>query len=165
MSTTKAIIDVIAKLVKAHQSLNELAKQKTEVLKKGDMPALDKISQQEMAHVQQLQKLEQDRLDFVDRYVKQKGLMTEGVTMDILLEHVPVNERVILKKLQDVLVAEVDTLKQQNELNQQLIEDSLRFVNLSLDLVMPEPDEVNYQRPTTSEPEPQYGRSLFDSKA
>ncbi|WP_096202424.1 flagellar protein FlgN [Bacillus sp. FJAT-45350] len=163
--STKAIMDVMADLIKLHQTFNQLAVEKTEAIKNSDMPSLDKLLKQETAYVKKLRKLEEDRLFVVNQYLANEGLVTEGVTMGNLVELVPSTEQVLLGKLQKALLSEIDRLRKRNELNQQLIEDSLRFVNLSLDLIAPEPEEVNYKRPTKTSYEENTGRSLFDSKA
>ncbi len=54
-------------------------------------------------------------------------------------------------------------LKEQNELNQQLLITSLQFVNLSLDLLRPQDRNYNYDK-TNQEP-PKKMKSMFDSKA
>ncbi|WP_209121474.1 flagellar protein FlgN [Alkalihalobacillus sp. BA299] len=163
--SAKAVIKVLADLIKLHQVLNEIAVEKTEIVKKGEMPALDLLIKKEVALIQQLRKLEENRMLVVEQFFTDKGLVTEDVTMDQLIEHAPKDEQSLLLKLYRALLSEIDTLKKNNELNQQLIEDSLRFVNLSLDLLTPEPDDVNYQRPTKSNNDTVASRSIFDSKA
>lgn len=162
---SKAIIQVLADLIKLHQRLNEFALEKTEIIKKNDMPSLDALLKKESAFIQQLRKLEEDRLYVTSDYMRSKGIETEGVTMAKLIELMPKEEQPLLKKLQQALLSEIERLRTNNELNQQLLLDSLRFVNFSLDLIAPEPEEVNYQRPTKTETGPSHGRSLFDSKA
>ncbi|MDE5414041.1 flagellar protein FlgN [Alkalihalobacterium chitinilyticum] len=163
--SAKAVIAVLADLTKLHKTFNEIAREKTDVIQKNDMPALDVLIKKEGALIHQLRKLEQDRMIVVEEYLKSKGLVTEGVTMDQLLELAPKEEQPILTKIHRALMSEIDKLKQNNELNQQLIEDSLRFVNLSLDLMAPEPDDVTYQRPMQKNYEAGSSRSIFDSKA
>ncbi|MEB1806673.1 MAG: flagellar protein FlgN [Bacillaceae bacterium] len=163
--SAKAVIAVLADLIKLHKTFNEIAQEKTEVVRKSDIPALDVLIKKEGALIHQLRKLEQDRLFVVEEFLKGKGLVTEGVTMDQLIELVPKEEHPILTKLHRALMSEIDTLKKSNELNQQLIEDSLRFVNLSLDLMAPEPDEITYQRPSQKNYDSEKKRSMFDSKA
>lgn len=165
--STKAIIAVLADLIKLHKTFNELAEKKAEVVKKGDMPALDDLIKQETTLIKKLKNLEEDRLFVVKEYLQSKGWMLEGVTMEQLIESAPKEEQLILSRLQKGLLSEMKKLQEQNQLNQQLIEESLRFVNLSLDLVAPQPDDdVNYQRPTNAPKgyDLNGNRSMFDSK-
>ncbi|OLO38089.1 hypothetical protein BTR23_11880 [Alkalihalophilus pseudofirmus] len=163
--SAKAVIAVLADLIKLHKTFNEIAIEKTEVVKKSDIPALDMLIKKEGALIHQLNQLEQKRILVVEAFLNRKGLVTEGVTMEQVIEMAPKEEQPILTKLQRALMSEIDRLKKNNELNQQLIEDSLRFVNLSLDLMAPEPEEINYQRPAQKNYDSDTKRSIFDSKA
>lgn len=163
--SAQAIAAVLADMIKLHKIFNELAIEKTGIIKKGDMPALDQLLKKETLLIKQLKKLEQDRLFVVNEYLSNKGMAKEDVTMDELIESATLEEQDVLQRLQKGLLSEIKMLQEHNELNQQLIQDSLRFVNLSLDLIAPDPEEVNYQRPTQKGYSEGSGRSIFDSKA
>ncbi|WP_216830369.1 flagellar protein FlgN [Alkalihalobacterium elongatum] len=163
--SAKAVIAVLADLIKVHKELNQIAVEKTEVVKKGEMAALDMLIKKESPFIHHLGKLEEKRVLAVEQFINEKGLVTEDVTMKQLIERAPQEEQTLLLKLYRALLSEIDILKKNNQLNQQLIEDSLRFVNLSLDLLTPEPEEVTYQRPTKNQYETGSSRSIFDSKA
>lgn len=153
------------KFVQIHQTFNQLANEKTDCLKKGDISHLRSLMQKESAQLKLLQKGEQERIRLVQFFMHGKGLVTEGGTITELLPHLKEAEREELISLQKKLIEEITKLKQQNELNQQLIQDSLRFVNLSLDMIQPDIDTGNYGRSSKEDDEPIHGRSLFDSKA
>ncbi|WP_078555830.1 flagellar protein FlgN [Bacillus alkalicellulosilyticus] len=164
--SVKNITEVLVDLITVHKTFRELGENKTDIIKKGDMSALDLLMKTELVHVHKLKKLEEDRLFVVGQFLQRKGLATEGVTMEQLLQHVSPEEKNVLEKLQRALLAEIKGLKEVNEMNQQLLQDSLRFVNLSLDLLAPQQDEeVNYKKPTRSGYAEEHGRSMFDSKA
>lgn len=162
--STELLTACIKKLIKIHQTFNELAEEKTECLTKGDIAQLKSLMQKEAAQLKQLQRVEQERLKLVQFFMESKGLVTEVGTLAEILAHVSDGEKEALVSLQEQIVLQIQTLKQKNQLNQQLIEDSLRFVNLSLDVLQPELETGNYQRPDQGDDEP-LGRSLFDSKA
>lgn len=164
--SAQAIAAVLADMIKLHKIFNELATEKTEIIKKGDMPALDQLLKKETLLLKKLKKLEQDRLFVVNEYLTFKGMAKEDVTMDELIQSATRDEQDVLQRLQKGLLSEIQLLQQHNELNQQLIADSLRFVNLSLDLIAPDPEEMTYQRPTKKKAYDEgQGRSIFDSKA
>jgi flagellar biosynthesis/type III secretory pathway chaperone len=152
------------KSVQLHSTFNELAEDKTKTLTKGDISHLRLLIQKETALIKQLQQLEQERARLVRYFMNGKGLATEGGTLTELFAHVTVEEKEELISLQKDLIMVIEKLKKNNELNQQLIQDSLRFVNLSLDVLQPELDTGNYGRTNKQDDEP-LGRSLFDSKA
>ncbi|MCT8140145.1 flagellar protein FlgN [Anaerobacillus sp. CMMVII] len=162
--SAQLIIECLKKLDQVHQSFHELAKEKTNVIIKGDISHFRMILQKETSQLKKLQQLEQERSRLVRYFLNGKGLAIESGTITELLPYISDMEKKELLELQKRLVAEIQSLKQTNDLNQQLIQDSLRFVNLSLDVLQPELETGNYNRVKNNESEP-LGRSLFDSKA
>lgn len=159
------VVNILAHFIKIHKQMNELAIEKTEIIKKNDMPALDELIKKEASLIKQLKKLEQDRKKTVSEYARKYGLTSENVTISELVESVPEKERAILKKLQKGLLSEIGQLKKQNELNGQLLEDSLRYINFTLDLIVPDPEEYMYRRPSGKQSDEGTHRSIFDSRA
>ncbi|MCD8500922.1 MAG: flagellar protein FlgN [Bacillaceae bacterium] len=164
MSVTK-LTETLEQLLLVHDRLNELAKQKTECLTKADVSALKLFIQKESVLIKQLQVLEKDRIKTVHQLAMSEGYNFKTMTITEVMSHLPPNQQSDIEQFQKQLLKAISTLKQQNELNQKLIEDSIRFVNMSLDIIQPEQESGNYDRPTATNNEPNFGRSLFDSKA
>ncbi len=101
-----------------------------------------------------------------ENFLMTKGEVTENATMTDIRKYATKDEQQQLEQLQNELLNQVQNLKRQNELNQLLIEESLRFVNLSLDLMVPHKEDISYKRPHEQD-DSRYdtGHSLFDSKA
>jgi hypothetical protein len=60
----------------------------------------------------------------------------------------------------------MDKLKEANGLNRELTQQALQFVSLSLDMLMPQENFSNYQRPDQHQTQTEKRRrSLFDSQA
>lgn len=75
------------------------------------------------------------------------------------------NDKQELTKLQSDLALAVDQLKKANELNQQLLQQSIEFVGFSLDVMYGVPDEeVVYKKPTT-QVSSQKRTGIFDTRA
>lgn len=165
MAKQQTITDILAELIYLHERLNELALEKLEAVKRNEITALNDIIKQETSLIKKLTKAEQSRMDAVQGWIRAKGLVTEDVTMEFMIEHSPVEEQPKLTEQFQSLLNEMIRLKEMNELNRVLIEDSLRFVNLSLDLLSPDIADMNYERPTTKESGPTEQRSIFDSRA
>src|SRR5699024_5672202 len=101
-----------------------------------------------------------------EAYLQKHGEGNEEATMSEVKKHATTDEKEMLDQLQEELLIVILQLKRQNEFNQQLIEESLAFVNLSLDLMVPHQEDISYKRPDDEEHD-RYdrGHSLFDSKA
>lgn len=169
MAKEVEIITIFKALTAVHEKFNEKAIKKEEAVKKNDIPTLNELLKEESALIQQLRKLENTRQHVVHAWMQEKGFVKEDVTFEQLLKFFPEEHKEELQQWKERLVSEITKLKDQNELNQQLIEDSLRFVNMSLDAMQPQQEFSNYQKPTSSrrgmDEDIGFGnRSLFDSK-
>lgn len=160
------LIQIFQAMTVVHERFNEQAVRKEETIKTGDMEGLDQVMKEESPLIQQLRKLENTRQHLVLQWMKDKGLVKENVTMDQLTPLFPAKEREAVEYWQRRLMTEIDKLKEQNSLNQQLLEDSLRFVNLSLDAMNPQEQNqfTSYSGDGEQDDDEQGGRSLFDSK-
>lgn len=142
------LLNSLDKLEKMHKSLLKLAYHKTDLIKDGDMEALDQTLKDEQAHVLAISQLEQQRQKAVTDYFKAKGFASSGSnTVAQVIEAASTqDEKDALKESSDRLVNLIDSLKQQNELNQKMIYQSLQYVNMTLDLMRPEQNQVNYSK-------------------
>ena len=159
------LTEALKELVKVHIALNDLAKQKTDCVIKGDISNLNSFIQKEAVHIKQLQVLETARIRAVSQLAREEGFFMERGTIQEILPYLKEDQKKAVELLQKQLLEEVIKLKYENDLNRQLIEDSLRFVNLSLDMMQPEEDSGNYTRSTSDNEHAVAGRPIFDSKA
>lgn len=150
---TAQMTSLLERLLKSHEELLTLGERKTDVLKLGDMKALDVLLKEEDLQVKKLQLIEKERM-----------LKFANVTLADVLEQAENNEKENLIQLQEQLIKVYDALKSRNKLNQDLLEQSLQFVNMSLSMIQPEDGPVTYNNPK-SNPYSQNNTSLFDSKA
>jgi flagellar biosynthesis/type III secretory pathway chaperone len=150
---TAQMTSLLERLLKSHEELLALGERKTDVLKQGDMKALDVLLKEEDLQIKKLQLIE-----------KERKLKFANVTLADVLEQAENDEKENLIQLQEQLIKVYDALKSRNELNQDLIEQSLQFVNMSLSMIQPENGPVTYNNPRAN-PYSQNNTSLFDSKA
>lgn len=141
--SAEALIASMQKLYKLHQSLHELALKKTEVVKTGDMEALNKSLKDEQSHLAAIEKVENERQASAAKIAP--GL--DRPTVTDCFDYVTDSEREQLIEVTNSLAETIFDLKEQNYLNQQLIHHSLQFVNLSMNLLHPRPDNINYGPP------------------
>jgi flagellar biosynthesis/type III secretory pathway chaperone len=159
--SAKQLIVLLEKHVKLHKGLLDLANKKTEVLKKGDMEALSEIMKEEQKYIAAITQVERERIHVVNAMVSESN----DRTLTTCISLAEGTERAMLEKLRDDLTAVISELKNINLLNQQLTQQSLQFVNVMLDMFMPQPPNINYAAPNKVPNPYEGGRSLFDSKA
>lgn len=156
--SAQTIITVLEKLIKLHKSFNQLADKKTNIIKEGNTDALTALLIEEQKLVKSITQMEKEREQAVQIFMSGKK-----ATIDEVIKVANSTEAEELQRLKEELLAEVMKLKEQNELNQQLLITSLQFVNLSLDLLQPQGRNYNYDK--TNEEPPKNMKSMFDSKA
>lgn len=165
--SVQPIISILEKLEKMHQSLLQLAHQKTELVKKGDMEGLDSIIKNEQSHVAAIEVFEKQRLQMVTDYLRAKGIaLSDTPTVAHVIEAAETDiERNQLEDIKNQLKSVIDDLRKQNELNQKLVFQSLQFVNMSLDMLRPSQEEINYSGKSTRGETAAPKKSIFDSQA
>lgn len=159
--STENLISMMEKLLKLHQSLYELSVKKTDIVKKGDMNALNQIIKDEQAHLSAINKFENERQKFTEAFLP--GV--DNPSISDCLEVLGGTHKETLNRLRMELLEVVSQIKDKNELNQQMIYQSLQFVNLSLHLFAPQPEDFNYGPSAGGTSAPGMTPGLFNTKA
>ncbi len=161
------ILATLTNLEKMHTSLLSLVTEKTTMIKEGDMPALDQVLKDEQSHLAAIVQIENQRQQAVTDYLKQQGRnVLETPTISDVIEIVQsADEKKDLTEAKDRLLHVIHDLKWQNDLNQKLTYQSLQFVNLSLDMVRPQQDALNYSETEIKGSKETTKRPTFDSQA
>ncbi|MEJ9229496.1 flagellar protein FlgN [Peribacillus butanolivorans] len=161
--SARNIIDSLEKLIKLHKSFNQLALRKTTILKASDTEAITALLIEEQKHIKAISQTDKEREAAVEGFFTAKGAVRQTASIDTVMELTEPIETAALKRLKKELIDEVAKLKERNILNQQLIYQSLQFINVSLDILRPQNQDLNYgksvKKPTKS------GIGIFDSKA
>ncbi|WP_239421932.1 flagellar protein FlgN [Bacillus sp. CGMCC 1.16541] len=159
----QTLISLLTKLLTLHQSLHQLAERKTEIVKEGNLEALNTLMNEEHVHITAIAKVEEARNEAVIRLLSGQTIQGNSPTLQDVINHANEEEGKQLTHLQTELISCLTHLKKRNELNQQLIYQSLQFVNVTMDLVRPQAKSYNYERPTQlTQPTP---TAYFHSKA
>jgi flagellar biosynthesis/type III secretory pathway chaperone len=160
--SVQKIIESLDNLTGIHRQLIALSKEKTNVVKKGNVDHLQTILVKERKIVQQLDHAEESRQKEVEAWFSQKGISLEATITNLLEQIEAEAEKQRLEESVVRLTEAIVELKQQEQLNIALIQQSMQFVQLSIDLLSPSLKSLNYGKDNQ-----QLGtqRSLFDSKA
>jgi flagellar biosynthesis/type III secretory pathway chaperone len=158
MSAAK-VITIMEKLCALHEILYQLEQEKEKIVKENNVDGLNKLLAKEQKYIAAIQTMERERKKVVANWLGQ-----ENATISDCIEKAVDKEKEKLFQLREKLIDIVESLKQQNHLNQQLIYQSLQFITFSLNLLHPQPKDTTYSPPNQKMKE-RHGRSLFDSKA
>ncbi|MBP1913360.1 flagellar biosynthesis/type III secretory pathway chaperone [Lederbergia galactosidilyticus] len=159
--SSQTLIEAMETLLDLHQQLLAMTIEKTEVLQKNDIETLSKMIREEQKVLTAIQVAEQKREKASLLITNQK----EATVSDILKELEDAQQE-RLSELQIALIQVLGELQEANALNQQLLQYSLQFVNMNLDLLAPEQELPNYTKEQgTTNPYSEQKRSMFDSQA
>jgi len=154
------LIQSLEKLLKLHQHLLEVTLQKTEILKNDQVEDLKELIKKETMYLQAIKQLEEERVILTKEYLGSN----EEVTLSACIEKAAGTDREKLKVILKEFTEIMDKLKTSNSLNKELTKQALQLNAMTLDMLMPQETEINYNKPANKTPEKQR-RSIFDSKA
>lgn len=152
----------LEKLVELHQSLYQYSLQKTIALKEGSIDELQQILIKERKITQAVELAEQTRHKEVRKWLDENDSAGDGTVTEMLKVIGNESDREILAHLSTKLTEEITKLKHNAQLNHALLEQSLQFVQLSLDVMNPTLKNKNYGKQSATYSN---NRSVFDSKA
>lgn len=128
------------------------------------MEQLSKLLMKERKYIQEVGQVEQEREKIVEQVFQNLNINHEEKTVTVILEHIErIDDKQKLEKAVTELLEIIIELRRSEKLNRDLIEQSMQFVQLSLDLLQPSDRNINYQKETKNQSH--IKRSVFDSKA
>jgi flagellar biosynthesis/type III secretory pathway chaperone len=133
MESLKNLIKTMETMVEAHTRLVNLAIEKRNILVDGNIQGLQNLVNRESSCVDEIQKLEQQRMRQVQAYMDQRGILGDNFTLEELIKNLDdatsnASLNIIAKQLRP-LIEEITHL---NESNQQLLQTSLSYIQYSI---------------------------------
>lgn len=157
------LLNKLQDLLKAHETLLLISDEKTDVLIEGNMEAFQKILLSEKKAVKELSRAENERQKVSTQYASDYKLTEEEVTVTSLIERLTgSDEQQQLEDITTKLVNCITELKRKEEMNRVLIQQSMQFVQFSLDVMNPNIEKMNYGHKSKNS---NNARSTFDSQA
>jgi len=161
--STQHIINILKNLVKAQKGLLEISIQKTEEIKAGHVDQLQATLIKERKTLHNIEQIETKRIEAVNQWFVEYSLPLEQATITEMLENLTnEHDKSELEVVATDLTETILKLKQQEQINQALIQQSMQFVQLSLDVLSPSITNMNYSGKKETSP---IKRSMFDSQA
>jgi flagellar biosynthesis/type III secretory pathway chaperone len=168
MESLQGIIQILDQLVQHHERLLEIEVEKHTILLGSNPEGLIPLLHKQSKLLKTIDYWEAERKAAIDRYLLTSGIVADAFTISDLVKLVtdtPMKESLeTYRNSLYKLIAEIST---KNQVNQQLIEQSMSFVDLTLQLITEQPDrDVIYSgKNQLQKTGSQGGRSFFDAKA
>lgn len=146
----QALTQTMTALTDVHITLLELAEQKKQVLIHNDVEQLMRIIARENKLMKQVEELILQRNEATGQFMIEKGYKPNPKVKISDLTRIIFNieDKKLLIHLQKQLMENIRKLQEANQINRQLVEQSLQYINYSLDLISSPPeDDLVYQHP------------------
>lgn len=148
--TVDRLIHTLQQLDDHHREMIDIANEKKQAIIKDDVNGLIQIMNQESRVLKKIELSEAGRIDACNQLLKDRGIKSQlNLTITELTRLVfDPEEKQKLQQAQLQLSTTLAEVKQINDLNQQLIQQSLSFLEFSLELFGGRQDqEVTYHHP------------------
>lgn len=150
----------LSDLLSLHENLLELSLEKKAVLIKGNTDLLRAITGKEQKLIKAIQKKDHELQSNCNGFLGNE----QKQTLNDVLQKVDNQAKAALIDIKQKLETVLGLIRTQNDTNQQLIKQSLQFIEVSIDLLKPDIDTYNYNRSDSKYPYEKEGYSIFESK-
>ncbi len=157
------VVNTLEELIHIQKQLLNYSERKKTVLIERKVAELNQIVQEEARLLKQLGKIENDRKQQVEAVLKEHPSLTFIQFVDILPDDL--SRRKLTSQL-NILQKLTLELQSKNKVNEQLLKDSLSFVQYMIDQVTHSKQRhFNYQSPLRPQNSQTCSRGFFDTKA
>ncbi|MBO7747227.1 flagellar protein FlgN [Paenibacillus sp. MWE-103] len=146
----ETIIATLEQQAEVYERLLALAKEKTPYLVGNQVELLNATIQKERRLLKAAEELEAQRMRLSGQYFTSVGMLRYkgGKISEMIKTVTSPHEKSRLIELHGRLTSLLDELKHATQLNQQLIEQSLKFIDYTIDLLSDDPNsQYTYQHP------------------
>lgn len=161
--SVQQILQTLNDLIDAHDRLYEMEQKKTTHLVEGKIEKMAQLLRKQEPILLHIRNMEKKLYETAQNVLARKHVLPGKATMDALLRFAAGEEREPLEEARRQLTSVIQKIRQQNELNEDLIRQSLMFVNLSLNMTRPEAKPDNYEKPGTRRSQHRSSPVRFDS--
>lgn len=129
------LIGLLAEQARIYDDILKISKDKTDIIIKGKVSELESIVNLEQSLVIRMGKLETKRENIVNGIAKELDIEPEVLSLSEMVKYMDSEQAEKLEDFRNSLTNTLDELKGTNELNSKLIENSLEYINFSINLI------------------------------
>jgi len=159
-----ALADILEQEALLYQDAAEISIKKTDIIVHGKIEELDSLVKAEQAIILKIGRLEDERENIVLALSEELDLNLEGVTLTDINAHLSDESFSRLDGCQKSLARTLGGLKNTNDMNSQLIQNALDYVNFSVNLLTTNQDSGNIYTQDGGDDAGKGRRSIFDVK-
>lgn len=140
----KQLISILQGETQVYDQMLELCREETKTLIAGNVARLDEIVKIQTNLIKQVGIYEMQRVECVSRIADELHLEADKITVSTLTEKLDEHDASALKLIEKHLSAVLAEFKDLNEMNSQLIRNSIDFIDYTLGLLLDVAEEINY---------------------
>lgn len=157
------LINILKREIEIYGKLLKISKDKTEIIAKEKVTELENITKLEQTFVSDIGKLETQRDEIVRNLSNDIGINASDVTISSLIKHLDLEKAQKLEFCKNKLLEIINEIKTVNDLNSKLIQNSIDYINFSLNVLSSVP-EVNNNYSNTGNTNEGSQKTYFDVK-
>jgi len=159
---TEELKDILREEAEIYKAMLDLTTKKTDIITTGQVKELDKITQAEQSLIVKIGRLEEIREQVVGN-IEKFLQVDDSINMTKIGSYLKEEDRIEVEELKNQLVSILNEIKEKNDLNNILIQDSLEYINLNINLLTNATTQSTYDN-KNSKVENKQSKSLFDAK-
>lgn len=163
MRSIEQLKDALTKENEMYSNVLELAKQKTKVIIKGDIKALENITKKEQQFIMTMGTFERVRRSILTNIAEELNIQETSTISELLLF---LDENIVddIDNLRNELLNTISELKDANESNEKLLNQSLQYINFNLEMLTHSPEDGNRYSNNASENKEVKPINFFDMR-
>lgn len=168
-SLMEDLLDVLGKECSEYEALVQASTEKTPFIVQGDIEKIQEYTDIEQGHLNQITNLEKKRIEVIGDMANVLNRTVEEMTITNLIEMInkQPEEQEQLRDLKERIVEVTSKMKEVNERNRLVVEQSIELVEFDMNLIRglrQAPETNNYDRNATNVGEIYTGSTRFDAK-
>lgn len=163
MEKVKDLLDILTQEAVIYEELREISAKKKDIIIKNKIQELDSLVKLEQSMILQIARLEDHREGITESLATQMGKSPEAVTVSELTAYLAGEQGEKLEACRRHILDVLEDLKSNNELNAKLINDSLEYIDFSIN-IFAGAAEQNNNYSSSGQVNASKKRNLFDVK-
>ncbi|MBA1334012.1 MAG: hypothetical protein HPY66_1496 [Firmicutes bacterium] len=156
------LVEILEQENRIYKDLLEISKHKTDIIVEGKVSELDRMTGVEQKMVVNVGQLEKQREELIKDMARHLEMDAQEINMELIIDGVDGQLKERFLNIKGEVTATLNELKQVNDLNSELIEKSLEYINFSIGLITDNSNNTTYN--SRRDKEKGEGLSFFDQK-
>jgi flagellar biosynthesis/type III secretory pathway chaperone len=148
--------DVLKRELSVMEKILKVSQEKTDAIVDSNLKKLEEITKEEEVLLNKVASLEDEREELLNTW----GLDTK-LPLSEIIENIPEEDKSLLYEIKEKLITILEELREKNDLNNALIQDSLEFINFTLNAMASVESPATYEKDKLKDSRV---KSIFDRK-